>query len=55
MEVMLNDGGRCIAIMDPNGCNLPFCKQRCLQQKNGNGACLTNFNEGYQCVCYINC
>ncbi|KAJ0018995.1 hypothetical protein Pint_11062 [Pistacia integerrima] len=49
------DSGRCLIVMDPNGCNLLSCKQRRLQQKNGNGVCLSNLKEGYQCICYINC
>ncbi|TYI29212.1 hypothetical protein ES332_A05G300600v1 [Gossypium tomentosum] len=48
-------GGRCIEVMDPKGCNLVSCKQQCLQLKNGNGVCLANVKQGYQCVCYINC
>ncbi|GKV09144.1 hypothetical protein SLEP1_g20688 [Rubroshorea leprosula] len=47
--------GRCMVVMDPNGCNLLSCKQGCLQQNNGNGVCLANIKEGYKCVCYINC
>ncbi|KAG6793847.1 hypothetical protein NC652_004121 [Populus alba x Populus x berolinensis] len=56
MEVMRDNNGRCAAVMDPDGCNLSSCRQRCLQQKNGNGVCLANLKAGsYQCVCYVNC
>ncbi|OAY28677.1 hypothetical protein MANES_15G086200v8 [Manihot esculenta] len=55
-EVKTEDGGRCFQVMDPDGCNLSSCRQRCLQLKNGNGVCVSNLKEGnYQCVCYINC
>ncbi|KAJ8764703.1 hypothetical protein K2173_007792 [Erythroxylum novogranatense] len=50
-----DNGGRCYAVMDPDGCNLSSCRQRCLQLKNGNGVCVANVKEGYQCFCYINC
>ncbi|KAJ4831935.1 hypothetical protein Tsubulata_024189 [Turnera subulata] len=47
---------RCMAVMDPDGCNLLSCRQRCIQLKNGNGVCQANLKEGgYQCVCYMNC
>ncbi|KAF9666791.1 hypothetical protein SADUNF_Sadunf16G0265300 [Salix dunnii] len=36
VEEMTDNNGRCAAVMDPNGCVLSSCKQRCLQQKNGN-------------------
>ncbi|KAJ4838065.1 hypothetical protein Tsubulata_026901 [Turnera subulata] len=54
---MVNDNsGRCMAVMDPVGCNLLSCRQRCVQLKNGNGVCQANLKEGgYQCVCYMNC
>ncbi|CBI35533.3 unnamed protein product, partial [Vitis vinifera] len=46
---------RCMEVLDPNGCILPSCKQRCLQEKNGNGVCVPNRNGGYECICYYNC
>ncbi|KAL5839019.1 hypothetical protein ACOSQ3_011727 [Xanthoceras sorbifolium] len=52
---IVEEGGRCLVVMDPDGCNLLSCKQRCLQMKNGNGVCLSKLKKGYQCVCYINC
>ena len=55
IKIKNGNGARCMAIMDQNGCDLPSCKQRCLQQKKGNGVCLANRKEGYQCICYFNC
>ncbi|KAK9167773.1 hypothetical protein Scep_002964 [Stephania cephalantha] len=48
-------GTRCNAVMDPGGCILQSCRQRCFMSKNGNGMCIANVREGYQCVCYYNC
>ena len=55
IKIKNGNGARCMAMMDQNGCDLPSCKQRCLQRKNGNGVCLANRKEGYQCICYFNC
>ncbi|KAG9446637.1 hypothetical protein H6P81_012765 [Aristolochia fimbriata] len=55
MEADVEGGGRCIMVMDPAACNLPSCKQQCLQAKNGNGVCISNIKEGYHCACYYNC
>lgn len=54
-KVMVQNGARCLEVIDPKDCNLLSCKQQCLQLKNGNGVCLANVKEGYQCVCCINC
>nr|GMD68698.1 defensin-like protein 159 [Ipomoea batatas] len=53
--IMSEDEGRCMAVMESDGCNLSSCKLRCFQVKNGNGVCLAKLREGYQCMCYFNC
>ena len=46
---------RCLVELNPTGCNLASCRQRCLQLKNGNGVYVDNGKGDYQFNCFYNC
>ncbi|GJT44203.1 putative defensin-like protein 165 [Tanacetum coccineum] len=53
--VPMIDAKRCEKVLDPNNCDLPNCRQKCLQQFNGNGRCQESTPGSYACMCFYNC